>query len=228
MSPPKHTKFCGNWLELGWWWISKQVSPRWKKVTEVLNVNYACKLCYSYGTLTSHLKSKKHVSRAQNKDSQGVSLKTWIQSSFKSTCSSDSTNITSKLKHRRKKEFIWNIVFLKVREFIWNIVFLKVREFIWNIVFLKVREFIWNIVFLKVREFIWNIVFLKVREFIWNIVFLKVREFIWNIVFLKVREFIWNSYCVFKGLREFAHVWSGNSIYKFLHEPWFKLSHLEL
>ena len=43
--------------------------------------------------LTSHIKSKKHVSRAQNKHSQCGLLKTWIQSS-NSTCSSDNTNIT--------------------------------------------------------------------------------------------------------------------------------------
>ena len=66
-----------------------------KRVTEVLNVNYA--IAMEHHTLTSHLKSKKHVSRAQNKDSQGGLLKTWIQSSSNSTCSSDNTNITSNI-----------------------------------------------------------------------------------------------------------------------------------
>ena len=79
-------------------------------------------------TLTSHLKSKTHVSRAlkKNKDSQGVSLKTWIQSSSKYTCFSDNTLLL--LKHRRKQEFVWNIAFLKVREFA-HVCSGKVREF---------------------------------------------------------------------------------------------------
>ena len=59
--------------------------------------------------LTSHLKSKKHVSRAQIKVSQGGLLKTWIQSSSNSTCSSDNTNITSYVQKEKvvKAEILW-------------------------------------------------------------------------------------------------------------------------
>lgn len=114
MSPTKHTKFSDSWLgdgEFQSWLARDKKSDRSAK----------CKLCMctielsnmGRRALTSHLTSKKHVSRAQNKDSQGGLLKTWIQSSkstavsqpsaidssfsvaSNSTCSSDNTNITS-------------------------------------------------------------------------------------------------------------------------------------
>ena len=56
--------------------------------------------------LTSHLKSKNHVYRAQNKDSLGGLLKTWIQSSSKSTCSSDNTNITSNTEENKDRSIM--------------------------------------------------------------------------------------------------------------------------
>ena len=95
MPPPKNTKFCDSWL------VDGKFQSRLAE-DEKSYRSAKCKLCMctielsnmGRHALTSYLKIKnKKFFGGQNKDSRGGLLKTWIQSSPKSTCYSDSTNI---------------------------------------------------------------------------------------------------------------------------------------